>query len=198
MSLLSVHNFWSQSVEKYSGITFYWSNLVQYFSRMLDLELADLSYHGKWSEIDNVKLRDVLLGNIIFEKILSIRALKSSLTLVDWRIWGRIKWKDRVVRNLFVDVFIIILKVYVKVPKEENSLIFYGKFIQKIISIIFIKFIKIDVWMLINTSSNNINLFRVTNFNESWFKFKWFENPWVFSEFLWKMISYVQQSATSW
>lgn len=126
MSLLSVHNFWSQSVEKYSGITFYWSNLVQYFSRMLDLELADLSYHGKWSEIDNVKLRDVLLGNIIFEKILSIRALKSSLTLVGWRIWGRIKWKDRVVRNLFVDVFIIILKVYVKVPKEENSLIFYG------------------------------------------------------------------------
>ena len=125
MSLLSVHNFWSQSVEKYSGITFYWSNLVQYFSRMLDLELADLSYHGKWSEIDNVKLRDVLLGNIIFEKILSIRALKSSLTLVGWRIWGRIKWKDRVVRNLFVDVFIIILKVYVKVPKEENSLIFY-------------------------------------------------------------------------
>ena len=60
-------------------------------SRMLDLELADLSYHGKWSEIDNVKLRDVLLGNIIFEKILSIRALKSSLTLVGWRIWGRIK-----------------------------------------------------------------------------------------------------------
>ena len=106
MSLLSVHNFWSQSVEKYSGITFYWSNLVQYFSRMLDLELADLSYHGKRSEIDNVKLRDVLLGNIIFEKILSIRALKSSLTLVGWRIWGRIKWKDRVVRNLFVDVFI--------------------------------------------------------------------------------------------
>ena len=49
---------------------------------MLDLELADLSYHGKSSEIDNVKLRDVLLGNIIFEKILSIRALKSSLTLV--------------------------------------------------------------------------------------------------------------------
>ena len=164
MSLLSVHNFWSQSVEKYSGITFHWSNLVQYFSHLLDLELADLSYHGKWSEIDNVKLRDVLLGNIIFEKILSIRALKSSLTLVGWRIWGRIKWKDRVVRNLFVDVFIIILKVYVKVPKEENSL----------------------------------NLFRVTNFNESWFKFKWFENPWVFSEFLWKMISYVQQSATSW
>ena len=126
MSLLSIHNVWSQSVEKYSGITFYWSNLVQYFSRMLDLELADLSYHGKWSEIDNVKLRDVLLGNIIFEKILSIRALKSSLTLVGWRIWGRIKWKDRVVRNLFVDVSIIILKVYVKVPKEENSLIFYG------------------------------------------------------------------------
>ena len=58
---------------------------------MLDLELADLSYHGKWSEIDNVKLRDVLLGNIIFEKILSIRALKLSLTLVGWRIWGRIK-----------------------------------------------------------------------------------------------------------
>ena len=70
-------------------IKFSLSNLVQSLPYMLDFEsgqlrkmLRAMRSWGKQSEIDDVGLPDIILGDIAFENILSIRALELALTLV--------------------------------------------------------------------------------------------------------------------
>ena len=70
-------------------IKFSLSNLVQSLPYMLDFEsgqlrkmLRAMRNWGKQSEIDDVRLPDIILGDIAFENILSIRALELPLTLV--------------------------------------------------------------------------------------------------------------------
>lgn len=55
----------------------------------------------RWSEIDEVMLRDIIFGDIAFENRLSIRVLELVLTLVAWRLWGKNKWQERESRNSF-------------------------------------------------------------------------------------------------
>lgn len=78
--------------------------------------LGTMRNWGKWSEIDDVRLSVIIVGDIAFEKIFSVRVLELPVTLVGWNIWGRNKWKDRESRNSFVN----------EVFKEENSLILFG------------------------------------------------------------------------
>ena len=44
--------------------------------------LGDMRNRGRWSEIGKMTLPDIVLGNITFENILSIRVLELLLTLV--------------------------------------------------------------------------------------------------------------------
>ena len=63
MSLLSMHNAWSQSIGK-----LFWSNVVQFLSYILDFELVELRkiLEGiknwfKWSDADGVRLSMIML-----------------------------------------------------------------------------------------------------------------------------------------
>ena len=92
-------------------IKFSLSNLVQSVPYMLDFEsgqlrkmLRAMRSWGKQSEIDDVGLPDIILGDIAFENILSIRALELALTLVGWSVFGRNRREYRESRNLFADV----------------------------------------------------------------------------------------------
>ena len=58
------------------------------------------------SEIADVRLPDVILGNITYENILRIRVLKLSLILIGWNLSGQNKWEGKDSRDSFVDVFL--------------------------------------------------------------------------------------------
>ena len=44
---------------------------------------------GRWSDIEAVKLPEIILGAAMLEKILSINVLELAVTLLSCRIWGR-------------------------------------------------------------------------------------------------------------
>ena len=54
--------------------------------------LGAVKNSGKWSEMDELILPDITLGDIAFENILSIGVLDLLLTLVGWSIWDKNKW----------------------------------------------------------------------------------------------------------
>ena len=56
--------------------------MLDFESGQLRKMLRAMRSWGKQSEIDDVGLPDIILGDIAFENILSIRALELALTLV--------------------------------------------------------------------------------------------------------------------
>ena len=55
--------------------------------------LGALRNWGKWSDVDDVSLSGITLGDIAFENTLSIRVLELPLTFVGWNIWKYISVK---------------------------------------------------------------------------------------------------------